>query len=279
MRPAFLSTIHTHTTFCDGKATAADMAKTAKDLGFVSYGFSAHAPLPYENDWAMREEDIPLYIRTIRELKAQYENQMEIYLGIELDADSRIDCTPYEYVIGSLHTLHKDGMSFPVDCDRGLLVRCRDELFGGDFMALMRYYYESLYHFVQNSRFDVLGHFDLPLKYNKNGIFLDETDPKYQKMSLEMLDAIIDCRSDLIFEINTGGILRASRPYAYPAPVLLSRLAERGVRMTMTSDAHRPEGIDASYDTTCRQLTELGIHTLWRLQGGKFTEVPHSLPN
>ena len=275
MKSAFLSNIHTHSTFCDGKASLAEMAEAAYALGFLSLGFSGHAPLPYENDWAMKEKDLPNYLKTVRDLKQQYAGRMEIYLGIELDADSRIDLSPYDYVLGSLHTLHKDGRSYPVDAGKDLLTECRDTLFGGDFHALMRYYYERLYDFVKDGSFDVLGHFDLPLKYNKNGFFIDENDKKYQKNALEALDGILDLRPDLIFEINTGGILRAGRPYPYPCPVLLSRLKERGVRMTLTADAHYPAGMAAAYDETADLLLSLGITELWRLQGGVF--VPASV--
>ncbi len=274
MKSAFLSNIHTHSTFCDGKASPAEMAKAAHDLGFVSLGFSGHAPLPYENDWAIRMEELPRYHAAVRDLKKQYEEKMEIYLGIELDSDSRIDLSPYDYVIGSLHTLHKDGKSFPVDAGRSLLAECRDTFYDGDFHALMRDYYEKLYDFVKNQHFDVLGHFDLPLKYNKSGTFIDEDDKNYQKTALEALDGILDLRPDLIVEINTGGILRAGRPYPYPCPALLSRLKERGARMTLTADAHYPEGMAAAYDDTAELLWSLGIRELWRLQGGRFVIAP-----
>ena len=36
-----LSCAHVHTTYCDGKTPAAEMAKRAWELGFVSLGFSS----------------------------------------------------------------------------------------------------------------------------------------------------------------------------------------------------------------------------------------------
>ena len=275
MKSSFLSTVHTHTHLCDGKASPAEMAKAAYDLGFVSLGFSAHSPLPYENDWALPAENLSLYIETIHALKTAYRGKMDIGLGIELDADSEIDILPFEYTIGSLHTLHKNGESFPVDASPQLLKTCCERLFDTDFYKLMRYYYENLYAYVKHQPFTVLGHFDLPLKYNKNSCFIDETDPKYQALSLEALDGILDLRPDLIFEINTGGIPRAGRPYPYPSPLLLRRLQQRGARMTLTSDAHRPEGLNASYDTVTELLVNLDITELYRFENGSF--VPFHL--
>ena len=62
------SCLHTHSQFCDGKATMAQMAEKAADFGFVSLGFSSHSPLPYENDWAMREEAYPAYFDTYAQI-------------------------------------------------------------------------------------------------------------------------------------------------------------------------------------------------------------------
>ena len=270
MNTPFGSTCHAHTDFCDGKAPANEMVQAAIAQGFVSLGFSGHSPLPYENDWAMTAENLPMYIKTLEDLKEKYQNEIEIVTGIELDADSEIDLKPFAYTIGSLHTIHKDGASFPVDADRALLRQCCDQLFSGDFHALMRYYFESLYNYVKRQPFTVLGHFDLPLKYNKTGEFINENDPTYQATALEILDGILDLRPDLIIEINTGGILRAGRPYPYPAPYLLKRLKERKARLTVTSDAHTPLGLAAAYQETNMLLSRLEIQTLYRLQQGEF---------
>ena len=269
----FRSNCHTHTHFCDGKASPEAMAEAAYQRGFVSLGFSAHSPLPYENDWALPEQNLPLYIDSIRALKEKYRGKMEIVLGIELDADSQMDLSPFVYTLGSVHTLHKNGLSYPVDCGKDLLTECCNAMFDGDFYALMRYYYENVYNYAKNTPFTVLGHFDLPLKYNKNGDFIDENDPKYQALAKEVLDGILDVRPDLILEINTGAILRAGRPYAYPAPFLLRRLIERKARLTLTSDAHTPEGIDTAYQQTTQMLCELGLTTLYRLENEAFMPI------
>ena len=43
-----LSSAHVHTTFCDGKTTASDMARTAYEMGFVSLGFTSHAAQTFD---------------------------------------------------------------------------------------------------------------------------------------------------------------------------------------------------------------------------------------
>ena len=41
---SYESSAHVHTTFCDGKTSAQVMAQSAYEMGFVSLGFTSHAP-------------------------------------------------------------------------------------------------------------------------------------------------------------------------------------------------------------------------------------------
>ena len=38
-----ISNVHTHASFCDGKDSKDDMAKTAKDIGYDTLGYSFHS--------------------------------------------------------------------------------------------------------------------------------------------------------------------------------------------------------------------------------------------
>ena len=63
-----LSSAHVHTTFCDGKSSARDMTKDALDKGFVSLGFTSHAPQTFDPAHCIdpaREEDYKAEIRKI----------------------------------------------------------------------------------------------------------------------------------------------------------------------------------------------------------------------
>ena len=79
-----LSNLHTHTTFCDGSASAEELVKEAIEKGFVSLGFSGHAYAPYGLSYCIRDEEA--YVAEIKRLKKKYEKELEIYLGIEEDA-------------------------------------------------------------------------------------------------------------------------------------------------------------------------------------------------
>ena len=93
-----LSNLHTHTTFCDGSATAEELVKEAIEKGFVSLGFSGHAYASYGLSYCIKDEES--YRREIIRLKEKYKGDIEIYLGIEEDAFEPADRTKYEYLIG-----------------------------------------------------------------------------------------------------------------------------------------------------------------------------------
>ena len=98
-----LSSAHVHTPFCDGKTPAPDMAKTAYEKGFVSLGFSSHAPQQFPSSYCMLLKNEPAYKAQILELKAEYAERMAIYLGTERDYYSSITPDDYDYYIASVH--------------------------------------------------------------------------------------------------------------------------------------------------------------------------------
>lgn len=44
-----LYNFHSHTQFCDGRATMAEFAAEAVAQGFTHYGFSPHSPVPIQS--------------------------------------------------------------------------------------------------------------------------------------------------------------------------------------------------------------------------------------
>ena len=79
------SNFHSHCTFCDGRSHPEDFVKFAVARGFRAYGFSSHAPLPFETSWNMTKDDMPEYLAEIDRLKKKYERKIELYVGLEID--------------------------------------------------------------------------------------------------------------------------------------------------------------------------------------------------
>lgn len=254
MSKEYLSCVHTHTEFCDGKSTMEQMVLAALEMKYESLGFSPHSPLPYENDWAMKKEDLPAYFAELARLKSLYGNRIDLLCGIEWDEETPDLPNGLDYVIGSVHSFSKRGIHFSVDYSRELLARVVKEGYDGDFLALCADYFELLVAHGAKKQVDILGHFDLFFKYNKDGCFLDENDPRYLNLACKAADELILARPDLYFEINVGGMPRAGRPYPYPAPPVLAHLAKRGARFVVTGDCHSAEQLKRGYGTLPSEL-------------------------
>lgn len=264
-----LCNLHTHTTYCDGKNTPEEMICEAIRLGLYTIGFSGHAPADLWNGetWSMSEESAELYRKNLCELKEKYKNQIEVAIGLELDYYSpRPDWV--EYTIGSVHQLKHPKMEFPVDLDYQQLADAVQICYGGDFLAYAKDFYALSADVAKKTKCDIVGHLDLLTKFNEKYHYLDESDPKYQSLALEALDAIME--SDVLFEINTGAISRGWRTTPYPAPFILKRLAEKKGRVILNSDSHAKESILCDFENTCQYAKACGIEELWVYRNGNF---------
>ncbi len=118
-----LFNLHTHSNFCDGKAEPEEYILKAIELGFHTLGFSSHAPVPFENNFSLKEERFDEYISTIRALKDQYSEKINIFLSLEIDYIPGItkDFEEFvrkgnlDYTIGGVHLVRnkeKQGLWF-----------------------------------------------------------------------------------------------------------------------------------------------------------------------
>ena len=82
------SNFHTHTIYCDGKNTPAEMVKVAMGNGFTHLGFSGHSYLEVDRAFAMDDADQQKYWDEVQALKEQYRDKLTIFCGLEQDCYS-----------------------------------------------------------------------------------------------------------------------------------------------------------------------------------------------
>ena len=260
MSGALACSVHTHSTFCDGKNTMAEMAAAACAAGVKHYGFSGHIHTPCPSDAEVcMAGDMTAYRTEALRLRQEYAGRMEILLGIEWDLCSDLLVPEWaDYWIGSVHNLHdpKTGDYYCVDWKTEELTRCRDTLCGGDAMELVRRYYAAVAE-VAAIKPTVLGHIDLITKLNGEGVFFDETSPTYRAAALAALHAA-DPKVTLL-EINTGAVARGYRKTPYPAQFLLEEWQTMGGRVIITADAHTTEGITYGYREAASLAKQAGF--------------------
>lgn len=232
--------LHTHTYYCDGKTAPEEMIKSAISKGFSVIGFSGHAYMR-NCAWAMSRENTARYIAEINGLKIKYAGKIRVMLGTEYDMFSDCDFSPYDYVIGSVHYVEKDGVFSPVDESKAALISAVSTHFGGDIYAFCEKYYSQIKCFCDIPEIKIIGHFDLLSKFNENAALFSEESPRYRAAVLSALKCLADAGK--IFEINTGAMFRCGKSTPYPAEFILRELSSLGGKVIISSDAHTPDAI------------------------------------
>jgi len=265
--------IHTHTTFCDGKNFAAEMAAAAFAAGVKHYGFSGHIHTPCPSDVGVcMAADMTDYCAEILRLREEYAGRMEILLGIEWDLCSDLPVPDWaDYWIGSVHNLYVAGTKqfCCVDWKAEELIRGRDECFGGDMDTMTEAYYAAVAK-VAAMKPTVLGHIDLVTKLNENGRFFDEETGRYRAAALNALHAADPAAT--LLEINTGAIARGYRSTPYPAQFLLREWKQMGGRIILTSDAHTASGVLYGYEDASAWAQAAGFDRAALLTAGGVLE-------
>lgn len=269
--------LHTHTALCDGADTPEEMAARAQSLGLRALGISGHSPTDAGCSWALA--DVDAYVERIRSLRGCY-GEMAILCGLEYDSAWTLKGRErFDYIIGSVHYLTlTDGRQIPVDESREITERAVDEHFGGSPVRYAEAYFAELASMIERISPDIVGHIDLPTKFDAGTPIFDEESLAYRRAALCALDVAIDRGATV--EVNLGAILRAKRGRSdikrapYPSEFLLRRLLERGGAPILSSDAHRAEDIAGEFAWGTQYLSSLGFRELTAHNGKDFIRIP-----
>ena len=259
-----LSSAHVHTTFCDGRTPAPDMAKTAFEKGFVSLGFSSHAPQTFDPRCCIAPQREEEYKAQIRALQKEYEGRMTVYLGTERDLYSCTVPDGYDYFLAAVHYfLLPDGHHAAIDGKPEDLKRYVDECCGGDGLEMARRYFSMLRDYAVSASPSIVAHFDLIRKNNAVLRLYDEECEAYRNMALDALRSLAD--TGALLEVNTGAMARGYLTAPYPAPFLLTAWKEWGGEVIVNSDCHNMLYLDYGFDQAEALLRSLGYSHAVRL--------------
>jgi len=279
---------HTHCDYCDGRASAAEMAAAAAAAGYSILGFSSHCPLPFPADGNMELSRLGEYRDEIRALGRDWaERGLEVLYGLEIDY-IEVQCSPRDAVfaeagldfsIGSVHYIDLPGSGrFAVDYDGEEVARWLSLYSGGKDAGRAFYeaYYENLARLIEPGGFDILGHFDLVRK--NNGARPDGRGRYFDESSAGYLDAAFAAArllkgTDIVAEINVGGMARGKVSSPYPILPILKELRSLGVRITFSADAHAPGHLGAHLEDARELARAAGYDSVAILTRGSWTET------
>ncbi len=239
---------HSHTQYCDGRATMEEMSSAAAEQGMKLWGISPHSPICVESPCNMTKEQVEPFLNGADILKNQHEGKMKVFTAMEVDFISRdfgphIDYfqnLPLDYRIGSVHFVPtQEGV--PVDCDGSAdrFLRYLHEIYHNDLRYVVEKYFEHVLTMIELGGFEILGHFD---KIAGNAY---AADPEIENNSWyeAFIDDVIRQASykGLAIEINTKAL--ADRNRFYPSQKWWQKMKDAGIEPIFNSDAHYPEKI------------------------------------
>lgn len=263
-------TFHSHTEFCDGRATMEAFAREVVARGFTHYGFSPHCPIPLVSPCNMRRENVERYLAEVERIRCEYGDNCRFYASMEVDylgeqfgpTDSYIKELPLDYLIGSVHFVqNRQGNWVDVDGRFESFKRKMHEYFDDDIRYVCETFYAQSIAMVDAGGFDILGHLD---KIGQNASYFQpgiEEESWYQALVNNLIDRVIaynatNVERPITVEINTKAFAD-HRGRLFPHPRHWQRLKQAGVSLIVNSDAHVPALIDASRADAFALLTNI----------------------
>jgi len=228
-----------------------------RERGVSEICFTEHGHFFHES-WALLNNDWPLSIP--RRHLADYTNLVEqakgmdlpIKLGLEMDyipetkvkIGQFLSTQPFDFVLGSVHWIDEFGFDNP-DWLAEWDTRSVDELY--------RRYFTLLREAVQSKMFDAIAHPDVIKIFGYRPSF------SLQEEYRQVADTLAD--NCVCLEVSTAG-WRKPVNELYPHLDLLRTCLERGVNITLASDAHEPEHVGFAFDRAASLLRDLGLRQL-----------------
>ena len=137
----YLANYHTHSLYCDGKSTLEEHVREAEKQGLQQLGFSSHSPVPFENSFAILEEEVPEYVQEIDELQQKTSIKLlkslecDFIPGITKDFDEWRETYHLDYIIGGVHLVrpeNSDNLWFIDGSQREIYDNGLRDFFNGD---------------------------------------------------------------------------------------------------------------------------------------------------
>lgn len=253
--------LHSHTQFCDGRASMQDMVAAAYNAGFKVWGFTPHAPIGIPSPCNMQAEDVDAYKSEVERLRKLYPG-MTLLAGMEVDYlheqegphTELVKSYQLDYVIGSVHFIpNQQGVYIDIDGSPERFKKNLEEVFSGDLKYVVRTFWKQTQAMIASGGFDIIGHID---KIGLNASYVDaeiENDMEYRELAEETLRMAI--ASGMGVEINTKQYERYGR--FFPHIRYWTELKEAGVKMPVNSDAHETEKIDSGMSKAFEILEKL----------------------
>jgi len=233
-------------------------------------GFSSHAPVPFQNTFAMAEEKLPEYVQEIDNL--QRTTKVVLLKSLECDyipgittefAERQIN-NGLDYIIGGVHQVRQpngDGLWFIDGSKQETYDNGLRDLFDMDVRKAVTAFWEQTFEMLETQKMDIIAHFDKIKMHNRNRFFTE--DEEWYKILADKAIQLIKQR-DVIIEVNTRGLYKKRSDSFYPSTELLMKARKADIPVIVSSDAHKAEELVLFVPEALDELQRCGFdHTAY----------------
>ncbi|MCC7359734.1 MAG: histidinol-phosphatase HisJ family protein [Anaerolineales bacterium] len=227
-----------HTNYsCDSTASMADMCRAAIAKGIPEIGFTEHYDLIVTETAECRDFfRLEPWAAELERCRAEFAGRLTIRAGVELGEPHRFAAQarallaryPFDYALGSLHWAGAYNI-FDVEYFRAFPAA----------VAFGRYFAE-LEQVARAGGFDILSHLDVPVRA-AFGVYGRYDPSDYEDAIRSVLQACID--NGLALDLNTAALRRRAQTLTPGLTILRWYAQMGGERVTLGSDAHRPDQV------------------------------------
>jgi histidinol-phosphatase (PHP family) len=259
---------HMHSSFsCDCQASMAAMCQAAVERGLPEIGFTEHFDQHPGEAEHCRHFRLEAWAAELERCRAEFAGRLIIRAGIEVgephlyaaEARAVLERYPFDYVLGSLHWVGADSIF-----DLGYFqARPAAEAFG--------LYFAELARVARIGDFDILSHLDVPVRtaFAAYGRY----DPREHEDGIRpVLRACVE--RGLALDINTAALRRRAKVLNPGVEILRWYVEMGGERVTLGSDAHRPDQVGAGLDAALEAAQAAGLKYLTFYEGRQARLAP-----
>jgi histidinol-phosphatase (PHP family) len=242
---------HIHTLFSpDSKAPMEVMCRAALATGIPEIGFTEHFdlhPLEERRDFFRPGP----WFAELKRCREVFAGRLTLRAGIEIgephlfrkETQALLAAYPFDYCLGSLHWVGSKLIFDPDYFDRPA-----DEAF--------REFFIELEHMTSVGGFDVLSHFDVPVRIGY-GVYGEYDPRRYEDVIRPVLRNCIE--RNIALDVNAAA-LRGKANVLTPGVDILRWYKEMGgERVTLGSDSHRPDHVGAHLPEALAAIREAGL--------------------
>lgn len=250
-----LQDFHMHTSFsADSDASMEEMIIQSINKGLKHISFTEHMDYDFPEKYNLFFEfDVDEYFNKVTKYKNKYNNDINIYYGIELGMQPNlgdrynklINNYPFDFVIASSHLIDKEDPYYP------------DYWSNTSIEAVYEKYLNDIYEIIcEFNNFDVYGHIDYIVRYSPDTNIRMDYD-KYKEIYDKIFSKLISMNKGI--EFNCAGYKYGLGSPNPSKDILRAYKNAGGNIITFGSDAHKPEHIAYAYDEAKKLALDCGF--------------------